>query len=65
MKFKDHKGTEWKTKRDMTNHYNIPYQTFKYNKDGTPDTSKPIKTYYNIPSVFDALRLNFGIGYPF
>ncbi len=42
-----------------------PYQTFKYNKDGTPDTSKPIKTYYNIPSVFDALRLNFGIGYPF
>ena len=30
MKFKDHKGTEWRTKRDMTNHYNIPYQTFKY-----------------------------------
>lgn len=30
MKFKDHKGTEWKTKRDMTSHYNIPYQTFKY-----------------------------------
>ena len=30
MKFKDHKGTEWRTKRDMVNHYNIPYQTFKY-----------------------------------
>lgn len=30
MKFKDHKGTEWRTKRDMANHYNIPYQTFKY-----------------------------------
>ncbi len=42
-----------------------PYQTFRYGEDGLPDTSQPIKTYYNIPSVFDALRLNFGIGYPF
>ena len=42
-----------------------PYQTFKYTKEGTPDTTQPIKTYYNIPSALDALRLNFGIGYPF
>ena len=42
-----------------------PYQTFKYTKEGTADTSQPIKTYFNIPSALDALRLNFGIGYPF
>ena len=42
-----------------------PYQTFKYTKEGTADTSRPIKTYFNIPSALDALRLNFGIGYPF
>ena len=42
-----------------------PYQTYKYTKEGTPDLSKPINTYYNIPSVLDALRLNFSIGYPF
>lgn len=42
-----------------------PYQTYKYTKDWKPDKSKPINTYYNIPSVMDALRLNFGIGYPF
>lgn len=42
-----------------------PYQTYKYDKDGKPDPSKPINTYYNIPSVLDGLRLNFGIGYPF
>ena len=42
-----------------------PYQTYKYNKDGTPDLSRPINTYYNIPSAFDGLRLNFSIGYPF
>jgi outer membrane protein assembly factor BamA len=42
-----------------------PYQTYKYNKDGTPDYSRPINTYYNMPSVFDGLRLNFSIGYPF
>jgi outer membrane protein assembly factor BamA len=42
-----------------------PYQTYRYNKDGTPDRSRPINTYFNIPSALDALRLNFGIGYPF
>lgn len=42
-----------------------PFQTYKYNKDGSTDTTRPIKTYYNIPSALDALRLNFGIGYPF
>lgn len=42
-----------------------PYQTYKYTKEFTPDLSQPITTYYNIPSVLDALRLNFGIGYPF
>ncbi len=42
-----------------------PYQTYKYNKDGTPDLSRPINTYYNIPSAFDGMRLNFSIGYPF
>ena len=42
-----------------------PYQTYRYDKEGKPDTSQPINTYYNIPSTLDALRLNFGIGYPF
>ena len=42
-----------------------PYQTFKYNKEGKPDKTQPITTYFNIPSALDALRLNFGIGYPF
>ena len=43
-----------------------PYQTFRYNKETwTPDTSQPINTYYNIPSGWDVLRINFGIGYPF
>lgn len=42
-----------------------PYQTYKYTKEGTADLTQPITTYYNIPSVFDGLRLNFGIGYPF
>ena len=42
-----------------------PYQTYKYNKDGTPDLTRPINTYYNIPSAFDGMRLNFSIGYPF
>ena len=42
-----------------------PYQTYRYTKEGTPDYSQPITTYYNIPSVMDGLRLNFGIGYPF
>ena len=42
-----------------------PYQTFKYDKEGKPDKAQPINTYFNIPSALDALRLNFGIGYPF
>jgi hypothetical protein len=42
-----------------------PYQTYKYNKDGTPDLTRPINSYYNMPSFLDGLRLNFSIGYPF
>ena len=42
-----------------------PYQTFKYDKSGNPDKTKPINTYFNIPSALDAFRFNFGIGYPF
>lgn len=42
-----------------------PYQTYKYDKDRKPDLSQPITTYYNIPSALDAIRINFGIGYPF
>ena len=42
-----------------------PYQTYKDTKEGTPDLTQPINTYYNIPSFLDSLRLNFGIGYPF
>ena len=42
-----------------------PYQTFKYDKNGKPDPTRPITTYYNIPSALDAIRINFGIGYPF
>jgi len=42
-----------------------PYQTFRYDKDRKPDPTKPIDTYFNIPSALDALRINFGIGYPF
>ncbi len=42
-----------------------PYQTYRYDKEGKPDTTQPINTYFNIPSVLDALRVNFGIGYPF
>ena len=42
-----------------------PYQTFKYDKEGKPDLTRPIKSYYNIPSALDAIRINFGIGYPF
>ena len=43
-----------------------PYQTYKYDKKTwQPDKSRPINTYYNIPSVADAIRVNFGIGYPF
>ena len=42
-----------------------PYQTYKYDKDWKPDYTKPINTYFNIPSALDAIRINFGIGYPF
>ena len=42
-----------------------PYQTYKYNKEGKIDTTQPINTYFNIPSALDALKINFGIGYPF
>ena len=42
-----------------------PYQTYKYTKEFTPDLTRPITTYYNMPSVLDGLRLNFSIGYPF
>ena len=43
-----------------------PYQTYKYEKKTwKPDKSQPINTYFNIPSALDAIRFNFGIGYPF
>lgn len=42
-----------------------PYQTYKYDKKWNTDYTQPIETYFNIPSALDALRLNFGIGYPF
>ena len=42
-----------------------PYQTYKYTKEGKPDLTRPINTYYNIPSALDGLRFNFSIGYPF
>lgn len=43
-----------------------PYQTYKYEKKTwQPDKTQPINTYFNIPSALDAIRVNFGIGYPF
>ena len=51
-----------------------PYQTYKYTYDKnkwwdksswTVDKTQPINTYFNIPSALDAIRINFGIGYPF
>ena len=42
-----------------------PYQTYRYDKEWKPNYDAPITTYFNIPSALDALRLNFGIGYPF
>ena len=42
-----------------------PYQTYRYDKEGNTDYSQPITTYFNIPSALDAIRVNFGIGYPF
>ncbi len=42
----------------------LPYQTYKYDKQGNM-TDEPITKYYNIPTVYDGLRISFGIGYPF
>ncbi len=42
----------------------LPYQTYKYDKQGNM-TDEPITKYYNIPTVYDGLRFSFGIGYPF
>jgi len=42
-----------------------PYQTFKRKKNREFDYDQPINTYFNIPTALDALRINFGIGYPF
>ena len=42
-----------------------PFLNYKYDKNWKVDKTQPITTYYNIPSVLDGLRLNFGIGYPF
>ena len=42
-----------------------PYQTFRYDKQGNVNYQSPITNYYNIPSALDAIRINFGIGYPF
>lgn len=42
----------------------MPYQTYKYDKDGKK-TDTPINKYYNIPRAIDGIRVNFGIGYPF
>ena len=42
-----------------------PYQTYRYDKEFKPDYNQPITTYYNMPTILDGLRLNFGIGYPF
>jgi outer membrane protein assembly factor BamA len=42
-----------------------PYQTYKYTKEGEQDLTRPINTYYNMPSFWDGVRLNFSIGYPF
>ena len=42
-----------------------PYQTYRYDKDWNTDYTRPITTYFNMPSALDAIRINFGIGYPF
>lgn len=42
-----------------------PYQTYKYDKQGNIDKTRPINSYFNMPSAKDAVRINFGIGYPF
>ena len=46
-----------------------PFLTYKYKYEKEsgwlPDKTQPINTYFNIPSAADAIRVNFGIGYPF
>ena len=46
-----------------------PFLTYKYKYEKEtgwlPDKTQPINTYFNIPSAADAIRINFGIGYPF
>ena len=46
-----------------------PFLTYKYKyekeRGWLPDKTQPINTYFNIPSAADAIRVNFGIGYPF
>lgn len=42
-----------------------PHQTYRYDKDWKINYDAPIDTYFNIPSALDAIRINFGIGYPF
>ena len=43
-----------------------PFLNYQYDKKTwQPDKTKPITNYFNIPSALDAVRVNFGIGYPF
>lgn len=49
---------------DMGVGIHAPFQTYRYAKDGTPDYTRPITTYYNLPAL-DGIRFNFSIGYPF
>jgi hypothetical protein len=42
-----------------------PYRTYRKDGDKKPDLTKPIDSYYNIPTALEGLRVNFGIGYPF
>ena len=42
-----------------------PYQTYKRDKELNYDITQPINTYFNQPTALDAIRVNFGIGYPF
>jgi outer membrane protein assembly factor BamA len=42
-----------------------PFLNYRYKKNWEPDKTQPITNYFNIPSALDAMRVNFGIGYPF
>ena len=44
---------------------NYKYKPYEKDKGWLPDPTQPITTYFNIPSAADAIRVNFGIGYPF